>query len=161
NDRLPALGNMSRAFTRAEELEDVGTAYYASSQILVMLAGHYGHDKLAEMLRQWGAGKTSEQVMSRVLGKKPAELDQEFRQFAAQKLARFPQQFMPMQRKGHAERLAKEADEAPKDVTKQLRYALTLLRDGEPERAEERLRKAEQLEPSNADARFLRAELDQ
>jgi len=53
-----------------------------------MLADHYGHDKLAEMLRQWGAGKTSEQVMGDVLGKKPAELDHEFRVFADQKLLR-------------------------------------------------------------------------
>jgi cellulose synthase operon protein C len=161
SDRLPALGNMSRAFTRAEELEDVGTAYYASSQILVMLADHYGHDKLAEMLRQWGAGKTSDQVMGEVLGKKPADLDREFRLFADKKLARFASQFMPMQRKGRAERLGKEAKDAPKDVKKQLRYALSLLRDGEAERAEQLLVQVEKLEPSNADVRFLRAELDQ
>ena len=89
SERLPALGNMSRAFTRAEELEDVGMAYYASSQILVMLAGNYGHDKLAEMLRQWGKGKTSEQVMSGVLGKQPNELDAEFRASRYHNLARF------------------------------------------------------------------------
>jgi len=160
-ERLPALGNMSRAFTRAEELEDVGTAYYASSQILVMLANHYGHDKLAEMLRQWGAGKSSEQVMESVLGKKSTELDREFRQFADQKLSRFAMQFMPLQRKGRAERLGKEAKAAPKDVKKQLRYALSLLREGEADHAERLLAQVEKLEPSNADARFLRAELDQ
>jgi len=158
-ERLPALGNMSRAFTRAEELEDVGTAYYASSQILVMLAQHYGHDKLAEMLRQWGAGKTSEQVMSGVLGKKPAELDAEFRGWATQKLARFSQQFMPMQRKGRTERLAKDAKAAPKDVKKQLRLVLAWLRDGESDAAEKLLSEVERLDPENADARFLRAEL--
>lgn len=160
-ERLPALGNMSRAFTRAEELDDVGTAYYASSQILVMLAGHYGHEKLAEMLRQWGAGKSSEQVMSGVLGKRPAELDAEFKRFAEQKLSRFSQQFMPMQRKGRTERLAREAKAAPRDVTKQLRLALSLLRDGQAERAEKLLDEVETLEPTNPDARFLRAELAQ
>lgn len=160
-DRLPALGNMSRAFTRAEELEDVGTAYYASSQILVMLAEHYGHDKLAEMLRQWGAGKTSEQVMSGVLGKKPAELDQEFRRWAERKLSRFSTQFMPLQRKGRPERLAKEAKDAPKDAKKQLKLALSLLRNGETDQAGLVLTQVEKLEPENADLRFLRAELDQ
>jgi predicted Zn-dependent protease len=159
--RLPALGNMSRAFTRAEEMEDVGTAYYASSQILVMLADHYGHDKLAEMLRQWGAGKTSDQVMASALGKTPADLDREFRQFADNKLSRFATQFMPLQRKGRPERLSKEAKAAPKDVKKQLLYALALLREGEQERAEKILAEVEKLEPTNADARFLRAELDQ
>lgn len=159
--RLPALGNMSRAFTRAEELDDVGMAYYASSQILVMLAEHYGHDRLAEMLRQWGAGKTSEQVMSGVLGKQPLELDAEFRRFADQKLARFSQQFMPMQRKGRAERLAGELRQSPKDVKKMLRLVLALLREGQGEQAEQLLGEVEKLEPANADARFLRAELDQ
>jgi predicted Zn-dependent protease len=126
-----------------------------------MLAEHYGHDKLAEMLRQWGAGKTSDQVMSSVLGKQAAELDREFRQFADKKLLRFSQQFMPLQRKGHPERLGKEAKAAPKDAKKQLKYALSLLREGEGEQAQRVLAEVERLEPSNADARFLRAELDQ
>jgi tetratricopeptide (TPR) repeat protein len=160
-DRLPALGNMSRAFTRAEELEDVGTAYYASSQILVMLAERYGHDKLALMLREWGAGKTSDQVMKIALGKQPVELDAEFRAFAQQKLARFSRQFMPMQRKGRSDRVRAEAKAAPKDVQKQLRYVLTLLRDGSGDEAERVLLAVEKVEPQNADARFLRAELDQ
>lgn len=161
SERLPALGNMSRAFTRAEELQDVGTAYYASSQILVMMAETYGHAKLAEMLRQWGAGKSSEEVMTGVLGRKPAELDGEFRRFAERKLARFSQQFMPMQRKGRADKLAKDAKDAPTDVKKQLRWVLALLRDGEDERAEQVLATVDKLDPTNADARFLRAELAQ
>jgi predicted Zn-dependent protease len=159
--RLPTLGNMSRAFTRAEELEDVGTAYYASSQILVMLAERYGHDKLAVMLREWGAGKTSDQVMKVALGKQPLELDAEFRAFAEQKLARFTRQFMPLQRKGRTDRVRAEAKAAPKDVHKQLRYVLALLRDGSADEAERVLLEVERLEPTNADARFLRAELDQ
>jgi Flp pilus assembly protein TadD len=113
------------------------------------------------MLRQWGAGKTSEQVMSSVLGKQAPDLDREFRQFAEQKLSRFATQFMPLQRKGRPERLGKEAKAAPKDVKKQLKYALSLLREGETERAEQLLSVVEKLEPTNADARFLRAELDQ
>jgi predicted Zn-dependent protease len=159
--RLLALGNMSRAFTRAEELDDVGMAYYASSQILVMLAEHYGHDRLVEMLRLWGAGKTSEQVMRGALGKTPAELDSEFRRFADQKLARFSRQFMPLQRRGRPERLARELKQDPKNAAKVLRLALALLRQGQGSEAEQLLTQAEKLEPNNADARFLRAELDQ
>jgi hypothetical protein len=160
-NRLPALGNMSRAFTRAEELEDVGTAYYASSQILVMMAERYGHAKLASMLREWGAGRTSEQAMQNALGKKPAELDQEFRAFADKKLARFSQQFMPMQRKGRMDKLRAEAKAAPKDAQKLLRYTLSLLRDGSADEAEKVLAEVQRLEPHNADARFIRAQLDQ
>ena len=68
---------------------------------------------------------------------------------------------MPLQRKGRPDRLGKEAKAAPKDVRKQLLYALALLREGEGERAEKILAAVEKLEPTNADARFLRAELDQ
>ncbi|HYP91536.1 MAG TPA: tetratricopeptide repeat protein, partial [Polyangiaceae bacterium] len=42
-----------------------------------------------------------------------------------------------------------------------LKLALALLRDGQPERAQQLLSQVEQLEPSNADVRFLRAELEQ
>jgi predicted Zn-dependent protease len=68
---------------------------------------------------------------------------------------------MPLQRKGRAERLAKEAKDAPKDAQKQLKLALSLLRSGEPDQAEKVLQQVEKLEPDNADLRFLRAELDQ
>ncbi len=99
--------------------------------------------------------------MSGVLGKQATDLDRDFRQFAQKKLARFASQFMPLQRKGRPGRLSKEAKEAPKDVKKQLRYALALLREGELARAQQVLAAVEKLEPANADARFLRAELDQ
>jgi predicted Zn-dependent protease len=126
-----------------------------------MMAQTDGHQKLADMLRGWGAGKTSDQVMASVLGRKPAELDAEFKQFAERQLTRFSPQFMPMQRKGRAERLAKDAKAAPTDVKKQLRWVLALLRDGEGERAEQVLAMVDKLDPTNADARFLRAELQQ
>jgi predicted Zn-dependent protease len=50
---------------------------------------------------------------------------------------------------------------ALRDVKKQLRYALSLLREGEAEHAEQVLAQVEKLAPSDADARFLRAELEQ
>src|SRR5262249_15208 len=84
--RLPEVGNMSRPFRRAEELNDVATAYYASSQILVMLEQHYGAPKMAEMLRLWGQGKSTPEVLKTALGKTPREIDQEFRAFAKQLL---------------------------------------------------------------------------
>jgi tetratricopeptide (TPR) repeat protein len=160
-DRLPALGNMSRAFTRAEELADVGMAYYASSQILVMLAERYGYGKLSEMLRQWGAGKNSAQVLEQVLGQSPAALDAEFRRFAEQKLARFRTQFMPLQRKGNLERARELAKKHPGDLRKRLELVLLLLEHGQRDEAEKLLSTIERKDPTLADARFLRAELVQ
>src|SRR5690606_10881512 len=68
SQRLPELGAMSRAFTRAEEMQDVATAYYASSQIVAMLAEQYGRPKLAKMLALWGAGKETSEVLAEALG---------------------------------------------------------------------------------------------
>ncbi|HKY37245.1 MAG TPA: tetratricopeptide repeat protein [Polyangiaceae bacterium] len=66
-----------------------------------------------------------------------------------------------MQRKGRVERVRKEAKAAPQDVTKQLRYVLALLREGEGDEAQRLLAEVEKRDPNNADARFLRAELSQ
>src|SRR5690606_8423786 len=61
--RVPQVADMSRAFTRAEQMSDIATAYYASSKILAMLAEQHGMDKLRSMLKQWGEGKRSEAVI--------------------------------------------------------------------------------------------------
>ena len=66
--RLPKVGKMSRAFTRAEELSDVATAYYASSQIMVMMLEKYGRSKANKMLRLWGQGKRTREVVRSSLG---------------------------------------------------------------------------------------------
>jgi tetratricopeptide (TPR) repeat protein len=68
---------------------------------------------------------------------------------------------MPLQQRGRPERLANEAKAAPRDVTAQLRYALSLLRVGERDQAERVLHDIEKLDPRSADLHFLQAELEQ
>ena len=56
--RLPAVANMTRAFTRAEELNDVATAYYASSQIMTSVGDRVRHaqtERDAAALGRWAA----------------------------------------------------------------------------------------------------------
>ncbi|MEP7049411.1 MAG: tetratricopeptide repeat protein [Pseudomonadota bacterium] len=157
--RLPAVANMTRAFTRAEELSDVATAYYASSQILVQWAGKYGMPKLSEMLRQWGAGKRTPQVLQSVLGKAPEQLDREFRALAEQRLARYQTQFVPITRGGSIP-LAQEAVERnPDSAASHTTLALALLRRGRGDKAKAELTRALALDPKFADARFLDAQL--
>ncbi|HEY4102827.1 MAG TPA: tetratricopeptide repeat protein [Polyangiaceae bacterium] len=157
--RLPAVANMTRAFTRAEELNDVATAYYASSQILVMWANDYGVPKLNEMLRKWGAGQRTPDVLREVLGKQPAELDREFRSFAEKKLARYETQFVPNARSGPLALAEENARREPDSAQAHTTYALALVHAGHGDRARLEIAHALSLDPKFPDARFLDAEL--
>ena len=157
--RLPAVANMTRAFTRAEELNDVATAYYASSQILVMWAGKYGMPKLDEMLRQWGAGRRTPDVLQGVLGKAPDALDREFRAFAEQRLDRYKTQFVPTTRSGPIAVAQAAAERSPESAPAHTTYALALLRRGRGDQAKLELKRALTLDAKFADARFLDAQL--
>jgi len=159
SQRLPELGAMSRAFTRAEEMQDVATAYYASSQIVAMLAEQYGRPKLAKMLALWGAGKETSEVLAEALGATTEELNRRFRDYAAQKLSRYKQQFVPMSRTRPLEVMAKQARQAPNDAEAQAGYALALIRAGRRQQGEKTLEAALKLDPKQPDARFLKARL--
>ncbi len=157
--RLPAVANMTRAFTRAEELSDVATAYYASSQILVMWAQKYGTSKLDEMLRQWGAGRRTPEVLKNVLGKTPDELDREFRTFAEQRLARYATQFVPNTRSAPVAFVEDAVERSPQSALAHTNYALALLRHGQNDKAKIEVARALSLDPKLPDARFLDAQL--
>jgi len=158
-DRLPAVSNMTRAFTRAEELNDVATAYYASSQIMTLWATSYGMPKLSEMLRQWGEGKRTPAVLRDVLGRPPEQLDREFRAFAEQRLARYRSQFVPITRGGPIPLAEAAVEREPDSALAHTTLALALLRRGRGDRAKGELTRALRLDPKFADARFLDAQL--
>ncbi len=158
-DRLPKVGAMTRAFTRAEQLSDVATAYYASSQILVMLVDKYGFDKLPLMLKLWGDGKRTPEVVKTALGVTPDELDAQFKQWASEKLARYATQFVPLTRPEATDKAKAAADAAPKDAMAQVRYALALLRDKDGPGAEKAIGAALALDPKLPDALWLSARL--
>jgi len=157
--RLPAVANMTRAFTRAEELNDVATAYYASSQIMSLWATDYGMRKLSEMLRQWGAGRRTPQVLQDVLGKPPDVLDSEFRAFAERRLARYSTQFVPVSRGGSVTLAQAAVERDPDSALSHTALARALLRRGRGDRAKLELTRALGLDPTLADARFLDAQL--
>jgi Tfp pilus assembly protein PilF len=157
--RLPAVANMTRAFTRAEELNDVATAYYASSQIMTSWATEYGMPKLSEMLRRWGAGRRTPEVLRDVLGKAPEQLDREFRAFAEKRLARYSSQFVPISRGGSIALAQAAVERSPDSALTHTALARALLRRGRGDRAKTELTRALALDPTLADARFLDAQL--
>jgi tetratricopeptide (TPR) repeat protein len=66
--RLPAVGGMNRAFSHAEHMQDMATAYYASSQIAVMLVERFGRDKLNRALRLQARGMSTNASLEAALG---------------------------------------------------------------------------------------------
>jgi tetratricopeptide (TPR) repeat protein len=159
DDRLPKLGNMNRAFTHAEQLSDVALAYYASTQIMVMLVQHYGMPKMAEMMRLWGQGKRTPEVMQTALGKTPGELDEEFKAFERVKLARYATQFIPISHAPPLEDAKAAAAKAPDDARTQTLYALAAAGAGDADAAAQALAEALKDDPKFPDAIWLEIQL--
>jgi tetratricopeptide (TPR) repeat protein len=157
--RLPAFEDMSRAFTRAEQISDVATAYYASSQMVAMLGETHGMAKLGQMLRLWGEGKSTEQVFLGALGHGSAVEDQRFSARLERVFERYRGKFVPMSRAGTLAAAAEAVKREPKSADKRTALALALMREGEGKRAEVELREALKLDPKFADARYLSAKL--
>lgn len=157
--KLPPLSDMSRAFTRAEEISDVATAYYASSRIVEMLASRHGRGKMAEMLALWGSGLRTQEVMERALGVSLPEIDRQFRGELEKSLARYGQQFVPLKRARGAAALEELLRKNPRDVNLKVELALSLVRAGKSKIGAELLDEALKIDPRQAQARFLRAQM--
>lgn len=153
-ERLPPVDRLSRAFTRAEHMEDVATAYFASSQIATFLADRHGMEKVAGMLRAWGAGEHASDVLSGVLGASPKEIDDAFRAQLRRDLARFQVQFLPRKWRGSFLARKEAAERSPEDVEAQLAYAQALLELGRRDDAEKRTRAVLDRKPDHPDAQF-------
>lgn len=157
--RLPPVAHMSRAFTRAERMEDVATAYFASSQIATYLEEEHGMAKLAAMLQGWGAGRTAPEVISTTLQQTPEELDGAFRKHLTQRLAHFSDQFVPQRWRGSLQARREAAAQKPKDPDAQLAYAAGLFDLGRAEDAGKRVRAVLERHPDHPDALFVQARM--
>ncbi|MEM1417991.1 MAG: hypothetical protein AAGH15_24045, partial [Myxococcota bacterium] len=87
-DRLPALRDLNRAFTRARSPEEIITAYYASTRVIHHLVGTYGFDKIVELLQGWGRGLRTPALFAQVLGEDIDAVDAAFRAAERRRLAR-------------------------------------------------------------------------
>jgi tetratricopeptide (TPR) repeat protein len=157
--RLPSIVGMNRAFTRAEQLSDMATAYYASSKLVAMLGSQHGMRKMGAMLRGWADGKATPDVFRSALALEPGVEDDRFRALLDGELSRYKTQFVPMSRVGSADAARAAAKASPKDAVKQVALALALFRAGAEEEARAALKTARTLDPRNADARYLAAKV--
>ncbi len=157
--RLPHVGSLTRAFTRAEDMSDVATAYYASNRIADFMAEHYGRKRLAALLERYGQGQKTEEAVQGALGVSVSELDRAFRASLDERLARFGSQFVPRRPRGDLATLRAAAQKAPDDVPAQVAYAVRLAEEGRGEDAGRLLNTVLRHDPKVPDALFARARL--
>jgi tetratricopeptide (TPR) repeat protein len=157
--RLPRIESMNRAFTRAEQLSDIATAYYASSQLVEMLGEQHGMKRLSQMLKLWGDGKRTAEVFQGALASTLSDADRRFSEGLEKRFSRYQGRFVPLTRSGSVEETRALVDKAPKSAEKHTLLALSLLRSGDVAGAKQALGRALTLDPRFADARFLDARL--
>jgi tetratricopeptide (TPR) repeat protein len=157
--RIPPIDKFNQAFTHADDPRDVMTAYYAASQIQVYIASTFGMGKITEMLRLWGEGKRTEEVIQKALGITPAELDRRIRESFRARLARYETQFVPDMHVASLESAKERAKQDPSDPKKQVELAAALLAHRQLDEAEAAIKSALAENPIEPDAHFLRARI--
>ncbi len=158
--KIPPIGDFNRVFTHASDVQEVTMAYFAASQILVFLDERYKWDKIPLMLRAWGKGQRTSEVIQSVLGVSTTTLDDQFKSWLLQgPLARLSRQYVPDLSAPDPDKAAAHAKEAPQDPRAQVELALAALGEGDEETTRSALAAAAKLDPTNPDVRFIRAKL--
>jgi tetratricopeptide (TPR) repeat protein len=157
--RIPPIDKFNQAFTHADDARDVMTAYYAASQIQVYIANAFGMGKITEMLRLWGEGKRTEDVIQRALGIAPAELDRRIRESFRARLGRYATQFVPDTHAPSLDAAKDRVKQDPTDPKKQVELALALLSHRKLEEADQAAKMALAENPIDPNAHFIRARI--
>jgi tetratricopeptide (TPR) repeat protein len=157
--KVPAVAAFNKAFTHVDNIEDVTMAYYAASQIIVFLVDRYGFDKTISMLPKWGSGERTPAVVKEALGVSAEELDKEYRAWLATRLTRYDKTYVPNLHAPPLEDAKEAAAKDPKNGRKSVELGLALLKAGKQTEGAAILSQALTLDPKNADAAYVLADL--
>ena len=157
--RIPPIDGMNRAFTHVDSVEDVTMAYYAASQVVLFVAQEFGFPKIVSMLEAWGRGLRTPEVVRSSLGIESSELDRLFRAWVGEKLARYAHHFVPDVRVVPESEAESAATAHPADPIAKIKLARVRLAAGRESEALALLAEAEQLDPKNPDAAYMRLQL--
>jgi tetratricopeptide (TPR) repeat protein len=157
-DRLPPLETMNRVFTRARTPHDLMTAYYAAFSAVKYVVERFGIERVRGMLKLWGEGKPTPEVVQSALGISLAQLDREFRAFTTERLAHFGTEFQvdfaPYRDLGEARA---RASAAPTDADAQATFAMASILVEDFASAESAARAALRIAPQHRIALFALA----
>jgi tetratricopeptide (TPR) repeat protein len=154
--RIPAIDSFNKAFTHADNVEDVTMAYFAASQILVYLAQEYGFPKVVAMLPRWASGERTPEVVKGALGITSDELDRRFRAWLKPRLDRYTKQYVPDLHAPPLDDARKAAKAEPQNAKKLVELALALFADSQKPEGEAMLTEALRLDPKQPDAHYVK-----
>jgi tetratricopeptide (TPR) repeat protein len=124
-----------------------------------MFVEQHGMAKMAKMLKSWGNGVRSDDVLEQVLGQDPETLDKAYRDYVAKGLERYRSQFVPMLRVEPLDKLELEIEGSPEEPKLLLRFAVSAWRQGRVDEATAALGKVLEKSPKLPDAVYLAGRL--
>ncbi len=159
NGTLPSIGDLNSEFMQPDA-NAVVVAYFLSAVTVEWLAQTYGFPKLVEALKLYGKGKETPEVLKTITGKTVAQLDIDFRKYLEQRLAPYKGTFkLPTRGFDDVTKLEIAADAAPKDAKARANVALAYYYGGDADKAGAAAQKTLALDPKNAIARYILAEI--
>jgi len=156
---LPGAVDMNRAFTHAEDAEDVTVAYYAASQMLVFTVEQYGMASVVRALKLWGEGIRTADVIQRAFGVSAPNYDKTFREWAMGRMARYKSQFLFDDHPKSLEDAKTALGKAPQDASAHVELALAYVHARKSDEAKQELEGALKIDKNNKKAHFLLAKL--
>jgi predicted Zn-dependent protease len=159
NGALASIGNLNSEFMQPDP-QAVVAAYYQSAVTIEYLAQTYGFPKIVEGLRLYGKGLETPAVLQQITGKTIAQLDADFRKYLDLRLAPYSGTFkLPTHGFDDVTKLEIAADAAPKDARLRANVALGYMYAGDADKAGAAATAALALDPKQAIARYIQAEI--
>ena len=159
NGTLASIGDLNGEFMQPDQ-NAVVVAYFQSAVTIEYLAGTYGFPKIVEALKLFGKGKESAEVLRTITGKTIAQLDADFHKFLDVRLAAYKGTFaLPKRGFDDMTKLEIAADAAPKAAGPRANIALGHYYAGDADKAAAAADAALALDPKNAIARYIQAEV--
>lgn len=124
---VPPLSRLSEGFVRPPTPQHLGLAYHGASLAVEWIEETRGFEAITRMLREYGEGRGSGEVLQRVLGANPEELDRQFDEWLR---AKYPPQRVAeyRQRVGEAAQLVRQGNH---DAAEQRMASVLPLFEGE------------------------------
>jgi len=155
DDRLLPVSELNNGFMRPTYPEQIGYSYYQASLVCELIERDYGFEALVGMLREYGAGKPTPDVLETVLDTDMKRFDRAFDEYMKQKfvgpLAALRSAASSDEAPhGSREQIAERARDNPDDFMAQLAMGAVLLEQGRSEEAVGYLERARSLFPEYA-----------
>lgn len=158
--RMPGVDSLNTAFSRAKSGLEINLAYYGSAKLVEHIKGRYGWPKVLQMLRFFGKGKRTGEVIQQVLKVSPAELDRQFRADLLKNLSRYDKNFeVDYGWYYDFEAIVKAAKASPNDATLLGRAAVAALANRDKGAAQGFAAKAIKIDPAQPEARHVLSDI--